>query len=212
MAWLPFLVPPDRIAIDVGAHAGAYTAELLRLSRQVIAVEPNPATARLLHKLFPDAAVVAAAASGTCGSATLTFPSGSPGLGGLRATSGPSREMVVVDTVMLDALVNGPVGFIKIDVEGHELEVLKGAGNILRESRPNLLIEAEERHRSDAISTLVDLLRPFGYSGFFLGRRGLLPISSLVAARDQRFGAVHAARPAADKPTADYVNNFIFVV
>ena len=46
----------------------------------------------------------------------------------------------------LDDLALGDVGFVKIDVEGHELAVLRGAAETLQRNRPPLLVEAEERH------------------------------------------------------------------
>jgi hypothetical protein len=50
----------------------------------------------------------------------------------------------------LDDAIGGPVGFIKIDIEAHELPVLEGAAEILNRDRPVLLIESEKRHHSEA--------------------------------------------------------------
>ncbi|WP_246642623.1 FkbM family methyltransferase [Rhizobium croatiense] len=70
------------------------------------------------------------------------------------------------------------VGFIKIDVEGHELKVLKGAEAILSRDHPNLLIEAEDRHRPNAVASVIDYLTPFGYSVYCLKDRRLRSLSS----------------------------------
>ncbi|MGO8126768.1 FkbM family methyltransferase, partial [Rhizobium ruizarguesonis] len=58
-------------------------------------------------------------------------------------------EEISVPTRRLDSYQFGPLGFIKIDVEGHELKVLKGSQAILNRDHPNLLIEAEDRHRPE---------------------------------------------------------------
>jgi FkbM family methyltransferase len=60
------------------------------------------------------------------------------------------------------------VAVIKIDVEGHELAVLKGAETLLARNRPTLIVEAEERHREGALESTRDYLSTWGYQGFFL--------------------------------------------
>jgi hypothetical protein len=60
------------------------------------------------------------------------------------------------------------IGFMKIDVEGHELAVLQGAETQLRRSKPNLLVEASNEHRPDAVASVRGFLEPLGYAGSFL--------------------------------------------
>ena len=88
-------------------------------------------------------------------------------------------EEISVPTRRLDSYNLGMIGFIKIDVEGHKLKVLKGAEATLRRDRPNLLIEAEERHRSNAVASVIDYLGPLGYSGFVLDHGTLHPLQSI---------------------------------
>jgi hypothetical protein len=75
-------------------------------------------------------------------------------------------DSVSVETRRLDAMDIGPVGFIKIDVEGHEQEVLEGASATLERDQPSLLIEVEERHRAGAVAGVVGLLTSLGYQAF----------------------------------------------
>ncbi|SNT36751.1 methyltransferase, FkbM family [Tropicimonas sediminicola] len=74
-----------------------------------------------------------------------------------------SIEQVDVETRRLDSFDIRDLGFIKIDVEGHELEVLQGGKETLARETPVLLIEIEERHRPDALETVSDFLAGFGY-------------------------------------------------
>src|SRR5437868_5966109 len=55
------------------------------------------------------------------------------------------------------------VGFVKIDVEGHELAVLEGAARTLARERPNLLIEANEHHRPDAVGSIRRFMAELDY-------------------------------------------------
>ena len=73
-----------------------------------------------------------------------------------------------VQTACLDDVTLPRIGFIKIDVEGHELNVLEGAKRTISRDRPTLLIECEERHNPGGVSKLRELFRDAGYEGRFL--------------------------------------------
>jgi FkbM family methyltransferase len=61
----------------------------------------------------------------------------------------------------LDELITDPVAVIKIDVEGMEERVLRGAKRILENDRPTVYVEAFDR---EVLHGIADVLRPFGYS------------------------------------------------
>jgi FkbM family methyltransferase len=89
--------------------------------------------------------------------------------------------------------------FLKIDVEGHELEVLKGAEEILKSYKPGLLVEIEERHIGlEKLNETINFLLSLGYNGFFFKGNDKLPISE--------FNPVLHQNPTS-KP---YCNNFVF--
>ena len=57
---------------------------------------------------------------------------------------------------------------MKIDVEGHELNVLNGAVELLERCQPVFLVEAEDRHRAEATRLVFEFFRSKSYRGFFL--------------------------------------------
>ena len=69
-----------------------------------------------------------------------------------------------------------PVGFIKIDVEGHEFSVLQGAIQTLQKDRPNLLIEIEEQHAGSQFQDTFTLLHSLEYQPSYLQNGQFTPI------------------------------------
>ena len=213
---LPFLVDPARQAVDVGANTGIYTNALLRTGADVVSVEANPDCVRLLERLYGGrVTLVAKAVSDVPGTATLRLPATDrqSGLSTLEPTnqiSGAATRGVEVPVARLDDLPLGDVGFIKIDVEGHELAVLRGAAATLARCLPVLLIEAEERHRPGAVPSVREYLAGFGYEGFAIWKGLLRPLASLDVAALQDLGKVDQRRLDLGGAPAGYVNNFIF--
>lgn len=212
---LPFLVDNRRGAIDVGAHTGLYTDRLLELTTEVAAIEANPALVKRLESMFKGRVkVIFGAASDQAGSIELQIPEGRSGLATVAHDNfgaGTLVSQIDVRRLKLDELDLGPIGFIKIDVEGHELEVLRGAANVLQRDRPALLIEAEERHCRGAVRSLIEFLEPYGYSGFMLSDGIFKSVSSFSVCRDQRLEGSDPELLNRGIRPAKYINNFIFV-
>lgn len=204
-----FLADPGRTSLDIGANEGVYSYVLRKHSAHVIAFEPNPKMARVLRSWAPREGIDVreCALSNESGTAILRLPLTRRGYsnqeGSLSATkvSGEFGE-VTVRTERLDDLQLEGIGFVKIDVEGFEREVLEGAHETILREKPALLIEMEERHTKRPIETqLADVLK-LGYHGYFLKRhRSLAPLSAFDPELDHR-------RP---PRRADYVFNFVFL-
>ncbi|MBP5893911.1 FkbM family methyltransferase [Streptomyces scabiei] len=172
------LCPPDcGTAVDVGGWYGPWTHRLAARAARVVTVEPAPRLARLLAASAPaNVRVVQAAASDGPGTARLWLPSGDDG--GRGVSSLVRRDIharaLDVDCVTLDGLGLTDVGFVKIDVDGNELAVLRGASGLLARDRPALFVELEARIQP--IAPVVELLAGLGYAGWVLPAGTWLPL------------------------------------
>jgi FkbM family methyltransferase len=142
------LIPPMKpggLVVDVGANEGQFAKALRRLSPQarVIAFEPEPATAARLRSVFESDPLVsvretAVGASGGTASLHVTrntvFASVlTPGARLPLEYSSGAESITTVDVEMttLDDAIDGDVALLKIDVQGAEMDVLKGAARTL---------------------------------------------------------------------------------
>jgi FkbM family methyltransferase len=169
------LLPPNSVSVDVGCNVGLYASILVRCTARTIAFEPHPRNAAYLRKLkIRRCEIVEAAVSDAPGRQVLRVPvEADLEMHALGAISGsevndPSAAQYDVQVVTLDASLpprlsaGERIGFIKIDVEGHELAVLRGAGNIIGEHKPILLVETGARSEQ-AMNELFQFLIPRGY-------------------------------------------------
>lgn len=205
------ICPRNCVALDIGANHGGYTWELRNIASEVHAFEPNPALAWDLCFAFAldwSVHVHRVALSDTAGEATLRVPTASDGLATIACCNGlsglPVRE-IPVRVAMLDNYRLEDVGFIKIDVEGHELAVLHGARELLRRDRPTLLIEAAEQHRPGAVASVWKFLQPFGYRGWFSFGDARWDISAFELAVHQNLANIDELGRRHGEFTADFV-------
>ncbi|MDA8393326.1 MAG: FkbM family methyltransferase [Actinomycetota bacterium] len=144
---------PGSNCVDVGAHRGVMLRQMIRLAPRGrhAAVEPLPAYAKGLRRRFKRLADIhELAVSDTQGEITFHQVLSYPSYSGIARRRYPSEDVTIKDirvrTALLDDLVAGrSIDFVKIDVEGGELAVLRGAGRVLKEYRPVVLFE----HGSD---------------------------------------------------------------
>ena len=214
MELLDLLCDRNRPGIDVGAKVGMYTYRIRAHSSEVIAFEPIPMFNRILRTVFEGkrGRVEPYAVSDQRGTAKLRLPyghDGTPKFG--RSTIDPSNrfdpeviarnEEIEVETRRIDDYNFRDVGFIKIDVEGHELAVLAGAKATLARHTPNLVIECNDEHQPDAVKRLGEWLDAHGYSAVFLDDRELRPINEYerdihwLKREIENFIAIHRSRP-----------------
>lgn len=97
----------------------------------------------------------------------------------LSAAEAVAQHEIAVETATLNSFNLSHVSFIKIDVEGHEFSVLQGAQRTLAASRPNLLIEVQDRTRPGALAAVFRMLGGLGYEGHFVERGCFVAVTDL---------------------------------
>jgi FkbM family methyltransferase len=207
---LPQLSRRDANAVDVGGNTGIFAYYLSKVVKVVHVFEPNPICLARLERLRRRNMVIhELALSDHRGEATMRFDPGNDGVGTIeernRLDKNPGIQSVVERTVKvcpLDDLHLDDIAFMKIDVEGHEPSVLRGATQLIGAQKPVLLIEIERRHNATAFEEVEGVLAPLGYSSWRLSEGGLVPVSR------SEIDGLQVLPMSADR---DYVNNFIFV-
>lgn len=209
------LCRPDGTAVDVGAWYGPWTNRLAGCAASVVAIEPMPHLAELLARTVPaNVRVVAAAASDRQGSASIWTSADGRGVRGVSSLvrRNVHSRRTTVRLLTIDSLELTGVSFIKIDVDGHEVPVLRGAARTVRRDRPALLVEAETRIQP--IEGIIELLAGWGYRPWVLPDRDWVPLADFDLAAHQ-----HTTSRAADRgllaravwPYPRYVNLLLFL-
>ena len=163
------------VAIDVGANRGIYSHALSRIARCVEAFEPNPAIAGFARgKLGRRVRLHEVALSDHAGTAEFWLPRAADGVQ-LHLLDGlsdfhhtPAADHIEVRTATLDSFDFRDVGFIKIDVEGSELEVIAGGRQTIERERPNLVVELLTRPVDRALAAIECIEQEFGYQSWIM--------------------------------------------
>jgi FkbM family methyltransferase len=189
---------PGSLFVDVGANIGLYTIWCMEAGAEVIAIEPSRiARERLVSNLELNgyrAEVVAAAVAESEGTMRLTTELDNQNHLVLSPDSN-GAESEEVPVLTLDGLVGDrTVDGLKVDVEGAELLVLKGAKRLLAERRIKL-IQMEWNESSVALldqdrTPIAELLASHGYELFRADERG-----ELIPLTDRGFGEDVFAKP-----------------
>ncbi|HBE20261.1 MAG TPA: hypothetical protein DEG17_07890 [Cyanobacteria bacterium UBA11149] len=173
-----YLQPGD-IFIDIGANFGLhslYAAQLVGNKGHVFAFEPVPATLKLLkvnielNDLYQQVTIVPKSLSNSPEtSVTFYIPPEEVAVTAALQPYSENVQTIKVANVRLDDYwdtINMPVKLIKIDVEGAELEVLRGAEKLLAQCKPVLLIEVHGfalPNFNASVKDLRNFLREHGY-------------------------------------------------
>jgi len=139
---------PTGAFLDVGSHIGYYSLYVLPKVAHVYAFEPDPRNLPILESnlgRYANATIVKKAVSSTNGSARFVLQSESA-ISHLHRCGENPGELIQVETVTLDSFTDQmkwKVTGIKIDVEGFDLDVLKGAAKLMLRDSPLVLTEAQ---------------------------------------------------------------------
>jgi len=174
------VLPPNGNSIDAGAHCGGILRHLLKLSPEGEhwAFEPIPNLARQLRRRFPRARVEEVALADFSGAAEFHFLPDAAAYSSLlnRADveAGQPVRLLPVNVRRLDDVIPAdiPIALIKIDVEGAEAAVLRGAARLLQRHQPVVIFECAPAKLADCIPTLDSAgLRLYHPADFLAGKR-----------------------------------------
>jgi len=193
------LVPAAAVVFDVGAHAGQYTKLFARAASRgrVYAFEPGSYARSILRTVvwlhgLSNVVVVPIALGSEARVDTLTIPlklRGSFGFGLSHLGKPSERWQAVTQEIVAVATIDGVaerlgldrLDFIKADIEGWELQLLRGAERALERFRPRLLLELSGRalaRAGDRLDDAFNFLAARGYRGFrFAPEAGLVPLT-----------------------------------
>ena len=156
-------------AIDIGANIGNHSLFFSDYFSDVYSFEPNPRTFRVLKinaELASNVKCFNCGISDNNGEAVLNFDA--ENIGYARISSDIKDNSQKIELIRLDDFteIQSPLKFIKIDVEGHELHVIKGAENTIREYEPLIVFEQNKKEFVDGTTPSIDLLKEYGYKKF----------------------------------------------
>lgn len=211
-ALLDRLVRPGMNVVDGGANEGIYTLFLARKvgpNGRVVAVEPSPREASRLrvnlnaNKLH-NVVLIAAALAERAGTLSLKIAelnhAGQNTLDEFIYQNVTSTEAAMVPSLTLDGLLGSHlqhVEVIKLDIEGAELEALKGARNMLQSEKPLLLLETSPNalaHQDGSVDELRLLLQSFDYRMLCFDLTTGLPVPIANCSLSDNVVAVHRER------------------
>jgi len=148
------------VFVDVGANVGAYSLRAIARGMKAVSFEPNPENVRLLKRNAELNDLTADVREFALGSSDGTVNISQNG-----ATSRIGNEIKGVDVPLktLDSFELPRVDLLKIDVEGYELEVLRGAKQTLARCHPPIMIEMHHWIGAEAEAEIFDILKDAGY-------------------------------------------------
>jgi FkbM family methyltransferase len=155
--------------LDIGANIGNHSVYFSKLFNKVRSFEPNPQPFKLLKvntENYENILISNFGLSNVCDSAT--FFTSKSNIGG-SSLHGESGDEIQVQLEILDELNFNKenISFVKIDVEGHELQVLEGGVNFFKEYSPIVAFEQHSHEFFQGESLVINQLKSFGYTNFY---------------------------------------------
>ena len=179
-------ITPGTDSVDIGVYRGVYSYEMSKYSRLVHAFEPNPILfsdiEKNLKRIIKNINFYNCALSDKEGLVSLKVPIRDKNFSrdnyeeyfqmGKATIHNENKisefESFDIKGKQLDSFnFNNAVSFVKIDVEGHETEVIKGSEKMIRDNKPILLIEIEEQYTKKKVIETLEYINSLGYNSFY---------------------------------------------
>ena len=185
-------------SIDVGVYRGVYSYEMSKYSEKVHSFEPNPIIFKYINKnlkkFIKNIHLYNFALSNQNKTMNLKIPIRNSNsnkeifeeyyeMG--KATihnenNFENYENFEIQTKKIDELsFDNKISFIKIDVEGHELEVIEGAKNTIKRDKPVLLVEIEKQYTKKEVAESINFINSLGYKSYFFNKKDLKSTTEL---------------------------------
>jgi len=215
------LCNPAKVSLDIGANDGTITMYLCKFTPHVYCFEPVPRMVDHLKRKFNDCNVTIENCA--LGNANENLSLSIPRVGSKRYETRSSLiknfendfilgekvtdvEKIRVAVKRLDDFNINNIGFMKIDVEGFEFDVLKGIENTIRREMQNIYIEIEQRHHEkDSIYNIFQYIKKLGYFAYFVDCN-----NNSKKIRSIEMFDVEKMQKESNEKTDYYINNFIF--
>ncbi|MEM7551459.1 MAG: FkbM family methyltransferase [Bacteroidota bacterium] len=199
------LIKPGTDSIDVGVYLGVFSINMAKYARKVYSFEPHPKHFEFSRKALPkNVEVMKMALSDRTFESELVVPLEYPSAGSIsKGFEGRNVERFKVKAQPLDDFNYDNISCIKIDAEGHEFNIIKGAKKTIERNKPNLIIEIEQRHIDFDISEVFDGINEMGYKGYFFQDNKIHSISNFNTGKHQPLDQIGVYNV--------YINNFIFI-
>lgn len=158
------------VFLDIGANIGNHSIYFKNFFEKIYSIEASKDTFDLLKfntKNFKNIKAINIGASSK--SAILKFRNNKSNVGASRIVDRNSTHDFEIKVNKIDNIINDKekIRLIKIDVEGHESHVIKGATDIIRKNYPIIVFEQEANEIKNGTSHVVDILKEIGYKNFF---------------------------------------------
>lgn len=218
MLLFPYFLNKDAVFFDVGSNIGSFVliANKTIKQEQIFAFEPIPMLNGRLKVLFPQANIRNIALSNSKTKTQFKIPKinhtqfltrGTLNTNFIE-TNESGFDLLDVQTNTLDNFCVEEhikkIDVIKIDVEGHEHEVIKGALQSFEKYKPSLIIEIEQRHHTEDISAIINEIKNIDYSCFYFD-------SNSFALAELTVDPKSLQQKTDFEKSRKYVHNFIFI-
>ena len=202
------LVKNTQNSIDIGANLGLFTFFMSRASKHVFAFEPNPYPLENLKGLVDSNVTVLPIALGNNdGPLEIKIPHHRKGWSSNGASLASKEindgKIIKIQCRKLDSLNIENIGLIKIDVEGFEIEVIRGAKDTILKNKPVMIIENETVHTKDT-NELFSTMNEFGYDKYICNSIGKLEKIGNFSVEENQKNAIRNL-------DINYIQNFIFI-